>query len=1469
MSKAFVVEDKCATAVSVPCGNAHASPSVLTPSIIASDVKGSRLSAVAMAVAQTPTLASPRDIDAPDRPSNYTMSVALAPAATDATHHQPPNGSSSTPVVKPQTLLDGVSSSVPLYTLNSVAIVGLSFVLPGGVESSSALWSLLTGNRETRQMVPVGRWSPDYVQRPAVPDGSVAPGKTATPYAHFLTRSVSQFDERLFGISPREVPAIDPQQRLLLELAHRAFEDAGLPLNRVYGTRTGVAVGLMNPDYLALQSDRYTSMGPFSSTGLSFCIAANRISYVFDLRGPSVALDTACSSSAVCLHNAVHSLRRHETDMYLCGGVNMLLNPKVFVALSQLRLLSPDGRSKAFDATGDGYARAEGGGVLLLKRFADAMRDGDRIHALVCGTSINSDGRSSVPITSPNQASQESLLADAYAQFDPQLHVKEHVQYVEAHGTGTALGDATEVSALRDFFRSNTNGGTSGDVGDRKLLQPLVIGSVKANVGHLEPAAGVVGIIKVIHCLKKQMFVPTPHFQRFPIHIASATSGRVEVQTRVTEWPNNAAGSGLPRLAAVNSFGYGGTNGHVVLAEAPSLGASQRSAKSAAAIGTSSLLLPMTAHTASALDEYVNAHASALLKPEVATSASQLYDYLWTASCRRTLRSHRAVAIGSDAVALAAAIKGRGANYFALSPTATPVVVFVFGGQGTQWRGMLDALIQDPTGARHLQLIDDWCRRSHGFSVMDVVHASAPGAWTLMQSNVAVFAVEATLAVMYLSWGVQPRALIGHSLGEVVCAYVGGVVTLTEALELLTLVGAKCQQLVAAGLKGHMVEVDCPQQRIHDVLARFNGHRACAVPPAAPAAVYIASVNSQHSCTLSGTSDDIDGLLHFAPELSARRLPIDFPFHSPLVEPLRQELVPGVTSIFAESKSKHHDKGRSDSTIASLLAAVNRSALLCVGGGLTSCADVSNPTANPNLKHPLMRDGLFWWHNLRDTIAFDQTVRVLSQREHGQGATAGGPLMSQTGRMLFLELSANPGLLPHVKALWPTQDTRKTTATTDVEFVETLRHFAGRSSAASSLQQLHVAVAKLFVNGVDVHWYQLQLQHAVSERRINEHVPPLPLHTRPYWSEGLDSFRSRMGLHDAPGTGAICNGLLRPTPSRLAAARDMMLTRVYAGTIVLSEWPLFQQHVFSSRPLVPGSFWVELFLAVGADLGSSRVPFEVRRVRHEQPLWLSEKCDVRVEVRPMDVASFEVVVMRDTEQLQDTNRDNDHKQRVADGLALHDQPETVYSRAELAFVPTEPLPRAVTSTSAHRALLQSAGRAWSAREWYADFTAAGFEYGRCYQLLDHVTGSPMFAAGTARVMLPLDVLRDLQSRTYVLHPCVIDAVTQATAACTATGVTSSLPTSCERIVIGPTESFADLKGTDAGSEVHVDVENVTADGRLETADVHVYTVTGRHLASLLRVQSTNIGTPHPTTTGSYGQALCPLIRALACAVSCR
>ena len=722
----------------------------------------------------------------------------------------------------------------PVTPAQPIAVIGVGCRFPGGADSPEALWRLLLEGRDGLREVPAERWAIDAWHD----DDRDAPGKMNMRRAGFLARGIAGFDAAFFGVAPREAVAMDPQQRLLLEVAWETLEDAACAPESLAGTRCGVFVGLYNNNYgMSLRaSPAPQAINGWTASGAHPSIAAGRLSYSLDLSGPSLVIDTACSSSLVAVHLAVRSLQSGECDSALAGGVHLMLSPESLVASTKLGATAPDGRCKAFDASADGFGHGEGCGVVMLKRLDDALAAGDRVMAVIRGTCVNQDGRSN-SLTAPSGPAQEALVRAAldHAGIEPRL-----VGYVEAHGTGTPLGDPIEIEALAGALANDRD-------------TPLVVGSVKGNLGHLEAAAGIAGFIKAALCVERGVIPAHLHFSHlnpdidvgdFPLRIPVERERWEGIEGR--------------RIAGVSAFGFSGTNAHIVLEAPPHIGRDE------APLANAPQVLALSARSASAL-QHLAGHWAEWLEHAMPSAA----DAAFTAGAGRGHHRHRMAVVGDDARGLATALRlGAGEAH-----ERPPRVAFLFTGQGSQYAGMGARAYETQPAFRaaldrHARLLD----RLLGKPALALLFGERDIDDTDLAQPLVV-AIELALAALWRSWGVEPAAVMGHSVGEFAAAAVAGVLSEEAVLELVAERGRLMKALPAGG---GMLVISASAGRIEPLLRDAGGSLA------------IAALNGAGNTVVSG---DVAGLERLASQLRAQglrcaQLAVSHAFHSPLIEPM-------------------------------------------------------------------------------------------------------------------------------------------------------------------------------------------------------------------------------------------------------------------------------------------------------------------------------------------------------------------------------------------------------------------------------------------------------------------------------------------------------------------------------------------------------------------------------------------------------
>ena len=729
-----------------------------------------------------------------------------------------------------------------------IALVGIGCRFPGGADSPERYWTLLCEGRDAIVEVPAERWPVDELYDPD-PD---APGRMNTRWGGFLTSGVDGFDPHFFGISPREAQGMDPQQRLLLEVAWEALEHAGIAADRLAGSRTAVFLGVSTSDYFQLlRAGGPQALDAYTASGTAHSVASGRLSYALGAQGPSLSIDTACSSSLVAVHEAVHSLRRGECSLALAGGVNLMLVPDVTIALSKAHMMAPDGRCKAFDARADGFVRGECCGMLVLKRLADAHADGDRIIAVIRGSAANQDGRSN-GLTAPNGPAQEAVIREALADAGVAPH---EIGFVEAHGTGTSLGDPIEVQALARVL---------GEA--RPADVPLLIGSVKANIGHLEAASGVAGLIKLALALQHGEIPGQLHFER-PNPAIPWGDLPVRVAAGRQSWP----AADTPRRGGVSSFGFSGTNVHVVL-EAPP-----------ADVSTRLVHRPMHVLTVSARQPAALLQVAADRADWLRNAADPLADVAHTANAGRSHFAHRIAVVAATAEAARAQLEDHlaGADpagvHAGVAAVRPPRIAFLFTGQGSQYPGMARELYaSQPVFRAAIDRCDDLLATRLPTRLRDVV-MPVPGCASPIDrteyTQPALFAMEYALASMWMSWGVMPTAALGHSVGEYVAACIAGVFSLEDGL---ALVAERGRLMGALPPGGAMAAIRADEAFVDAALAPWRAELA------------IAALNGPGSVVVSGDGRALSALRSKLEQEGVKVTPlvVSHAFHSPLVEPM-------------------------------------------------------------------------------------------------------------------------------------------------------------------------------------------------------------------------------------------------------------------------------------------------------------------------------------------------------------------------------------------------------------------------------------------------------------------------------------------------------------------------------------------------------------------------------------------------------
>ena len=733
-----------------------------------------------------------------------------------------------------------------------IAVVGMACRFPGGVNSVEQYWELLKDGGSGIVRVPPERWDADLYYT----DDHTVPGTICNREGGFLTSwQPDEFDAEFFSISPREAAAIDPQQRLLLEVAVEALEDAGIPPQTIRNTQTSVFVGQTAYDYMLTLSAQLQpeDLDAYIPTGNAANFAAGRLAYFLGARGPAMVLDSACSSSLVAVHLACQSLRGRESDTALVGGSNLTLTPGTSIACSRWGMLSPEGKCKTFDAGADGYVRGEGCGVVVLKRLGDALRDGDRVQAVVRGSAVNQDGPSS-GVTVPNGPAQQALLRQALtsARLAPS-----DIDYVEAHGTGTPLGDPIELEALSKVFA------------DRGTSPALVLGSVKTNLGHLEAAAGIAGFMKTVLAVRHSYIPKHLNFTQLTPHATDAASC-LSIASTGQQWPS----TGGPRRAGVSSFGVSGTNAHVVVEQAPDgVGPVVDSVDAGVAtLVVSGKSAARVASWAAVLADWMAGAGAGVALADVAHTVNHHRGrYPVFATVCATDRDQAVAGLA----AVAAGVPGPGV----VGPhegACGPGRVFVYSGQGSQWAGMgRQLLAEEPAFAAAVAELEPVFVEQVGFSLREVIAQGQPVAGIARIQPVLV-GMQLALTALWRSYGVQPDAVVGHSMGEVTAAVVAGALSPAQGLRVIAV-----RSRLMAGLSGRgamaLVELDAAATQA--LLADF-------------ADVGVAVFASPRQTVIAGPPDQVDAVIAVvaARDRLARRIDVEVASHHRIVDEILPEL---------------------------------------------------------------------------------------------------------------------------------------------------------------------------------------------------------------------------------------------------------------------------------------------------------------------------------------------------------------------------------------------------------------------------------------------------------------------------------------------------------------------------------------------------------------------------------------------------
>ncbi|KAH7828358.1 putative beta-ketoacyl synthase [Monocercomonoides exilis] len=1036
---------------------------------------------------------------------------------------------------------NGKSSESLSGPQDPIAIVGLGARLPGGANSPEQFWKLLLEGYDAITDVPKERWDGNYFHDP---ENLGLVGKSIQNKGGFLKGyNIDEVDLKFFYLSPREAKSLDPNQRLLLEVTYETFENAGLTLEQVSGSRTGVFVGISATDYSHLQFPDINTIDVHTQTGVSTSIVANRVSYFYNLIGPSFIVDTACSSTLVALNCACQSMRTHECDAALCGAVNLMMFPEITVGFSKLGVLSPDGHCKAFDAKANGYVRSEGCGAVLLKRLSDAERDGNRIYAVIRGTHVGSDGHYQQQMTSPSEQQQAVVIREVLKKSDIS---SVDVGYVESHGTGTFVGDPIECRSVSSVLNIGREG-----------KEPILIGSAKSNVGHLEPAAGIVSLVKIAMVMKHGIIPPTISMKK-PNPNIDMQKLNVKIVTNAMKFPAPPRCE-VPRTALISAFGFGGTNGGCIVQEYRGGKGLKDVKKGLKEIEREELFL-LSARSVEAL----KGQAKRLAEYLSSKTASPIQHVAYTLGCHRT--QHKQCRLAFIANSKESAIAELNAfiedkndtgavqtRFTSFAPSEKKrKLCLVYCGQGSQWYGMGRVLYRENVVFREWMDRIDNCLKEAGaeYSIVEEITTGTEETSHIHEVEYLqpiFFAIQVSLTKVMEAAGLKPDAIVGHSLGEIAAAHVSGALSIEDATRVVW-ERAKGQK-VAHGM-GYMAAVTAEDGNDLKRLIEGKG-------------VDIAGHNAPKRWNISGETAGLDEVEKLANEkrgstVRVRRLLVDEPMHSQFVDLSHDQIIEGLEGI---------SPARPTTTLIS--------------------------TYTPSVKEVKM-DGYYWWASLRNPVLFMDAIQEMIRRTstdspHDAEENAEGEQENKGIEWVFLECGPHNVLRTFLSEIMAVEKKPFVYVPTLLRKAENERLLMLRTLANMFSLGYNLDLKKsVFVpyNTYDERQARVLFEESSlsAKEDVQEYyfVPDLPYYSwarTKCWNESPVQHEHRLGPVDG---------------HPIARIRQDTLNPCWQSDISTSHIPWVLDHCLQGNIVVPGVTFVECILTCG------------RRVFGDRPFWLRD-----------------------------------------------------------------------------------------------------------------------------------------------------------------------------------------------------------------------------------------------------------------------